>query len=75
MDLIIKAFWKAAEFFGLQVPDVVNHDMSSEVEETSGERKSRFKELVHAEEDIKDEVASNECYVLDDDWEDDEEVA
>jgi hypothetical protein len=73
MDFIIEALKKAAFFLGLHVPDVVNDDLGSD--ESSAERKSRFAELVAVEEDIKEEVASNESYALEtDDW-DEEGVA
>lgn len=52
-----------ATFFGYTpIPDVVNHDMSSEVEETSAERTARFAELVAVEEEIKEDKQWPEEY-------------
>lgn len=51
----INLFKKIGEFFGMYVPDVTNDAL--EAIESSDERKSRFKDLVTAEVEIKEEVA------------------
>ena len=77
MDLLKSLFIKALNFAGFNIPDVVNDDMSSDVDETSEERKARFAKLVDIEEDIKDEVSFQQQMERDMDAGifDDEEVA
>lgn len=75
MDFILKLLTKAVEFMGLSVPDVVNDDMgAAEPDETAAERTARFKQLVNAEEDIKEDVAAKVTDNFQDEW-DEEEVA